>query len=333
MPEPIASSRPGMGAVPFDGGVTFRVWAPHAQGVSVTGSFCAWDAAGEPLAPEDGGSWSADVAAARPGDEYRLLVRAGEERSRLDPRARQLTSSVGNAVVYDPDAFDWGGWRVPHSGLERPGHLRAARGHLQRRHARSARHARGRAPTPRLPAGAGHRSYPADAALRVRRRPLVGLQPGVPVRGGVVLRPPRRPQGARPGRPRSRHRRARRRRVQPPGPVRPGHLALRWLVGERQGRHLLLPGRPLRHPMGRHPARLRPSRGARLPARQRHDLARGVPHRRTALGRHRVHQLDQRRRVGRPGPHRGRLGAHGGHQRRGRRALRRPADDRRGPAQ
>ena len=108
MPKPIASSRPGMGAVPFDGGVTFRVWAPHAQGVSVTGSFCAWDAAGEPLAPEDRGSWSADVAAARPGDEYRLLVRAGEERSRLDPRARQLTSSVGNAVVYDPDAFDWG---------------------------------------------------------------------------------------------------------------------------------------------------------------------------------------------------------------------------------
>ncbi|HEY5629047.1 MAG TPA: alpha-amylase family glycosyl hydrolase [Candidatus Limnocylindrales bacterium] len=108
MPEPVASSRPGMGAVPFEGGVTFRVWAPHAEGVSVTGSFCDWDAAGTPLAREDGGSWSADVAAARPGDEYRLLVRAGEERSRLDPRARQLTSSVGNAVVYDPAAFDWG---------------------------------------------------------------------------------------------------------------------------------------------------------------------------------------------------------------------------------
>ncbi len=108
MPDPVASSRPGMGAMPFDGGVTFRVWAPHAQGVSVTGTFCDWAAAGEPLAREDGGIWSADVAAAHPGDEYRLLVRAGEELSRLDPRARQLTNSVGNAVVYDADVFDWG---------------------------------------------------------------------------------------------------------------------------------------------------------------------------------------------------------------------------------
>ena len=49
------------------------------------------------------------MAGARAGDEYRFLVRAGgEELSRLDPRARQLTSSVGNAVVYDPAAFDWG---------------------------------------------------------------------------------------------------------------------------------------------------------------------------------------------------------------------------------
>ncbi|MFN8620343.1 MAG: alpha-amylase family glycosyl hydrolase [Chloroflexota bacterium] len=44
-----------------------------------------------------------------PGDEYRFLVcRAGEERSRLDPRARALTNSVGNAVVTDPTSFDWG---------------------------------------------------------------------------------------------------------------------------------------------------------------------------------------------------------------------------------
>ena len=28
--------------------------------------------------------------------------------SRIDPYARQVTSSIGNAVVYDPDAFDWG---------------------------------------------------------------------------------------------------------------------------------------------------------------------------------------------------------------------------------
>ncbi len=109
MSQPVASSRPGMGAMPFDGGVTFRVWAPHAEDVSVVGAFCDWDPRACPLAPEEGGTWSADVTDARTGDEYRYLVRAGgQELSRIDPRARQLTSSVGNAVVYDPAAFDWG---------------------------------------------------------------------------------------------------------------------------------------------------------------------------------------------------------------------------------
>jgi 1,4-alpha-glucan branching enzyme len=98
-----------MGATPFAGGVTFRVWAPHADAVSVTGTFCDWDPAGCPLAPEEGGTWSADVTDARAGDEYRFLLRVGDqELSRLDPRARQLTNSVGNAVVHDPAAFDWG---------------------------------------------------------------------------------------------------------------------------------------------------------------------------------------------------------------------------------
>jgi 1,4-alpha-glucan branching enzyme len=95
--------------MPFDGGVTFRVWAPHAERVSVTGTFYDWDAGAYPLAPEAGGTWSTDVKDARTGDEYRFLIRAGsEEFSRIDPRARQLTSSVGNAVVYDSAAFDWG---------------------------------------------------------------------------------------------------------------------------------------------------------------------------------------------------------------------------------
>jgi 1,4-alpha-glucan branching enzyme len=109
MSQLVASMRPGMGAIPFDDGVMFRVWAPHAERVSVTGSFCDWDAEACPLAPEEGGTWSADVAGAGAGDEYRFIVRAGgEELSRIDPRARQLTNSVGNAVVYDPAAFDWG---------------------------------------------------------------------------------------------------------------------------------------------------------------------------------------------------------------------------------
>jgi 1,4-alpha-glucan branching enzyme len=105
------STRPGMGARPFDGGTTFRVWAPHAEAVYVTGTFDDWAADVTPLARDDDGSagtWSADVGGVAPGDEYRFTIRTPDgDRSRIDPYARQVTSSVGNGVVYDPDAFDW----------------------------------------------------------------------------------------------------------------------------------------------------------------------------------------------------------------------------------
>ena len=106
-----------MGAVPFAGdgagrGTMFRVWAPHATAVAVVGTFNDWDAGRHPLARDDGGraeTWSADVDAARPGDEYRFVLQTpAGERNRIDPRARRLTNSVGNAVIYDPAAFDWG---------------------------------------------------------------------------------------------------------------------------------------------------------------------------------------------------------------------------------
>jgi 1,4-alpha-glucan branching enzyme len=53
--------------------------------------------------------WSTDVAGARAGDEYRFLIDGpGGQLSRIDPRARRLTNSVGNSVIFDVDAFDWG---------------------------------------------------------------------------------------------------------------------------------------------------------------------------------------------------------------------------------
>jgi 1,4-alpha-glucan branching enzyme len=110
---PLPSRRPGMGAIPFDAGTTFRVWAPHAEAVFVTGTFDGWAGVTTPLARDaDGssGTWSADVADVRPGAEYRFTIRTAQgDLSRLDPYARQVTNSVGNAVVYDPAAFDWTG--------------------------------------------------------------------------------------------------------------------------------------------------------------------------------------------------------------------------------
>ena len=62
---PNASAYPGMGAIVHDAGVAFRVWAPHADAVFVTGTFNDWSEDATAMAPEDGGYWYADVAAAR----------------------------------------------------------------------------------------------------------------------------------------------------------------------------------------------------------------------------------------------------------------------------
>ncbi|MFT4215976.1 MAG: alpha-amylase family glycosyl hydrolase [Micropruina sp.] len=100
----------GMGAIVADGGVGFRVWAPHADSVTVTGSFNDWSDAGDPLTSEGNGYWYGFVAGARPGDEYRYLIRNGDQSlSRIDPYAFQVTNSVGNGVIYDHAAFDWQG--------------------------------------------------------------------------------------------------------------------------------------------------------------------------------------------------------------------------------
>ena len=100
---------PGMGAMPAAKGVTFRVWAPHAEKVYVTGTFNDWSKTSTPLAREENGYWSSDVSEAKTGDEYRYLIHGPKGLlSRLDPYARKVTSSIGNGVIYDPQAFDWG---------------------------------------------------------------------------------------------------------------------------------------------------------------------------------------------------------------------------------
>lgn len=102
--------RPGLGSMPHEGGTAFRVWAPNADSVAVTGSFTDWSNDGEPMVAEDGGHWYTDVAGARPGDEYQFVITNGEQRlMRIDPRARAVTHSSGNGVVYDRDGFDWEG--------------------------------------------------------------------------------------------------------------------------------------------------------------------------------------------------------------------------------
>ena len=99
----------GMGAIPHDGGTAFRVWAPHAEQVSVIGSFNGWVGDKHPMQAEENGYWYADVAEAKVGDKYKFLLTTEKgDLKRIDPYAREVTSSVGDAIVHDP-GFDWQG--------------------------------------------------------------------------------------------------------------------------------------------------------------------------------------------------------------------------------
>jgi len=99
----------GMGSMLHAQGVAFRVWAPHAERVSVIGSFNDWDGHKHPMKAEKNGNWYANVAEAHAGDQYRFLLFTPEgECKRIDPYAREVTSSLGNAIVHDP-SFNWQG--------------------------------------------------------------------------------------------------------------------------------------------------------------------------------------------------------------------------------
>jgi 1,4-alpha-glucan branching enzyme len=109
------SKRSGMGAIIYHGGVTFRVWAPFADAVSVTGDFNDWSADVHPLASEGSGYWSVDVDGAGDGDGYKFVVRNGDrELQRIDPYARAVTHSAGHGIVAT-DTFKWSDedWRMP----------------------------------------------------------------------------------------------------------------------------------------------------------------------------------------------------------------------------
>ena len=122
IPTDYAERAKGMGVSIINGGAAFRVWAPHAEAVAVTGTFDDWAAqpdgskddaqkvqsAPHQLLSEDNGYWYGQVAGAKVGEEYRFVLVNGEQViSRIDPYARHVTSSIGNAIITDPDAYDW----------------------------------------------------------------------------------------------------------------------------------------------------------------------------------------------------------------------------------
>lgn len=99
---------PGLGAIPHSDGTAFRVWAPHADKVFVTGPFNEWSPWRAPLAAEGDGFWSADARQASVGDTYKFLLHhQGELLLRADPYGRDVAGPQRNSVI-SRDEFDWG---------------------------------------------------------------------------------------------------------------------------------------------------------------------------------------------------------------------------------
>lgn len=97
----------GMGAVINDGVTTFRVWAPNADKIFVTGDFNDWNETNFQLESEHNGYWSGVTNDAKEGQEYKYFIHNGDNTFfRNDPYAFELTNSNGNTIIRSLD-FDW----------------------------------------------------------------------------------------------------------------------------------------------------------------------------------------------------------------------------------
>jgi 1,4-alpha-glucan branching enzyme len=103
---PDAGTPPGtppFGATVQNGGVAFRVWAPHATAAAVVGTFPGGTAA---MTAVGDGTFSAVVPGAKAGDTYHYSLTAnGAAIDRLDPWCRERDGT--ECRVVDPSAYAW----------------------------------------------------------------------------------------------------------------------------------------------------------------------------------------------------------------------------------
>ena len=81
----------------------FRVWAPFAKKVELTGTVC--EAKNLAMKSERDGYWSLRLKNVEPGQNYVYLITTAEDTvlTRNDPRAQQLTTSDSGASALGPD--------------------------------------------------------------------------------------------------------------------------------------------------------------------------------------------------------------------------------------
>ena len=90
---------------------TFRVWAPHAQAVYVSGDFCGWEPTVHELTRiNNEGIFEGTVSNVRPYDSYKYVIKAYDGRMlwKADPYARHAQTRPESASkVYEDQNYLW----------------------------------------------------------------------------------------------------------------------------------------------------------------------------------------------------------------------------------
>lgn len=93
--------------------VVFRVWAPDAKNVSVTGDFNDWSETENPMKPlkNSGGVWEAEIKNIKPYDMYKYCITAADGRTlmKCDPYGFHMETRPGTATKYYEidNCYEW----------------------------------------------------------------------------------------------------------------------------------------------------------------------------------------------------------------------------------
>ena len=93
--------------------VVFRVWAPDAKNVSVTGDFNDWSETENPMKQlkNSGGVWEAEIKNIKPYDMYKYCITAADGRTLMtcDPYGFHMETRPGTATKYYEidDCYEW----------------------------------------------------------------------------------------------------------------------------------------------------------------------------------------------------------------------------------
>jgi len=115
------SRRPFMGATPYvdlaESGVTFRVWAPFANAVTVAGEFNHWSPSASPLYAEGNGYWSVDIPQAAVDQQYKFVIPTADQSWRMDPYARSITHdgarNLNGIIAASNETYSTPGYSTP----------------------------------------------------------------------------------------------------------------------------------------------------------------------------------------------------------------------------